>query len=80
MLLGRRVVQPPGPVAQEVLLAVVSSTSLGVRHQANWWYTSATTGVRFSFIRPFIHTYLNIDGTPFTARPDFRTTTFAEEM
>jgi hypothetical protein len=68
------------PVASEVLLAVVASTALGVRHAANWWYTSATTGVRFSFIRPFIHTYLNVDGTPFTDRDGYETMTFPEEM
>jgi starch-binding outer membrane protein, SusD/RagB family len=76
----RQVFIRDAPLASEVLLAVVSSTSLGVRHAANWWYTSATTGVRFSFLRPFIHTYLNLDGTPFTGRPDYATQTFAEEM
>jgi starch-binding outer membrane protein, SusD/RagB family len=76
----RQVFIRDAPLAQEVLMAVVSSTALGVRHQANWWYTSATTGVRFSFIRPFINTYLNIDGTPFTSRSGYQTTTFPEEM
>jgi starch-binding outer membrane protein, SusD/RagB family len=76
----RQVFIRDAPVASEVLLAVVSSTPLGVRHASNWWYTSATTGVRFSFIRPFVHTYLNIDGTPFTSRPGYQTMTFSEEM
>lgn len=76
----REVFTSSGPVSSEVLLAVVSSTALGVRHAANWWYTSATTGVRFSFIRPFIHTYLDIDGTPFTDRAGYATMAFAEEM
>jgi starch-binding outer membrane protein, SusD/RagB family len=76
----REVFTRDAPIASEVLLAVVSSTALGVRHAANWWYTSATTGVRFSFIRPFIHTYLNVDGTPFTDRPGYATMTFPEEM
>jgi len=67
------------PIAQEVLLTNVQSTALGVRHQANWIFTSATTGVRFSFIRQFINTYLNIDGTPFTNRPGYQTQTFQEE-
>jgi starch-binding outer membrane protein, SusD/RagB family len=75
----RQVFIRDAPVASEVLLAVAASTALGVRHAANWWYTSATTGVRFSFIRPFIHTYLNIDGTPFTNRVGYQTMTFAEE-
>jgi hypothetical protein len=67
------------PIAQEVLLTNVQSTALAVRHMANWIFTSATTGVRFSFIRPFIHTYLNIDGTPFTNTPGYQTKTFQEE-
>jgi hypothetical protein len=67
------------PIAQEVLLTNVQSTTLAVRHQANWIFTSATTGVRFSFIRPFIHTYLNIDGTPFTDVAGYETKTFQEE-
>jgi hypothetical protein len=67
------------PIAQEVLLTNVQSTPLAVRHMANWIFTSATTGVRFSFIRPFINTYLNIDGTPFTNTPGYQTKTFQEE-
>ncbi len=67
------------PNANEIMLAVVSSVALAVRHDANWWYTSSTTGTRFSFIRPFIHTYLNLDGTPFTNTAGYATKTFAEE-
>ncbi len=67
------------PVASEIMLAVVSSASLGVRHAANWYFTSSTTGTRFSFIRPFIHTYLNIDGTPFTNKAGYQTQTFQQE-
>ncbi len=67
------------PIAQEVMLTNLQSTPLAVRHMANWIFTSATTGVRFSFIRPFINTYLNIDGTPFTDTPGYQTKTFQEE-
>ncbi len=75
----RQVFIREAPIPQEVLLTNVQSTALAVRHQANWIYTSATTGVRFSFIRPFIHTYLNVDGTPFTSRAGYQTMTFQEE-
>lgn len=68
------------PVASEIMLSVASNTSLGIRHAANWYFTSATTGTRFSFIRPFIHTYLNIDGTPFTNDPGYGTRVFSEEV
>jgi starch-binding outer membrane protein, SusD/RagB family len=68
------------PVTAEIMLGVSSSTLLGIRHAANWYFTSATTGTRFSFIRPFIHTYLNLDGTPFTNVPGYQTKSFAEEV
>jgi starch-binding outer membrane protein, SusD/RagB family len=75
----RQVFVRDAPVTPEVLLTNTQSTALGVRHMANWIFTSATTGVRFSFIRQFIHTYLNIDGTPFTNLPGYQTKTFQEE-
>ncbi len=67
-------------VPAEIMLATNSSLSLGVRHAANWYFTSSTTGVRQSFIRPFIHTYLKLDGTPFTDEPSYDTKVFSEEM
>src|SRR3569833_2508918 len=54
------------PVASEVMFAIASNQALAVLNDANWWYTSSTYGVRLSFTRTFINTYLNIDGTPFT--------------
>ena len=76
----RRVFTASAPVAEEVMLAALSDPALGVLHAANWYYTSATTGVRFSFIRTFINTYLNIDGTPFTDKPGYQTMEFKEEV
>jgi hypothetical protein len=76
----RRVFTSVTPVADEVMLAAISDVSLGVLHAANWYYTSATTGVRFNFIRTFINTYLNIDGTPFTSRPNYQTIEFKDEV
>lgn len=66
--------------ASEVMLAYVHDVDLGVRHQANWLYTSGTFGVGLSFVRAFIHTYLDRDGTPFTDRPGYETMTFMEEV
>ncbi len=54
--------------------------ALGKTHSANWYYTSTTTGVRFNFIRTFVNTYLNLDGTPFTNNPDYKTMQFQEEV
>ncbi|MBB1286772.1 RagB/SusD family nutrient uptake outer membrane protein [Flavisolibacter sp. BT320] len=76
----RRVFTSTAPVGEEVMLAALSDVSLAVLHPANWWYTSSTTGVRLSFIRSFIHTYLNIDGTPFTSRPGYETMLFKDEV
>ena len=67
------------PIAQEVMLAEVASQSLAVLNDANWFYTSATYGNRFSFIRTFINTYLNTDGTPFTNISGYDTLPFLKE-
>lgn len=68
------------PNNSEDILAVTHDTELGVLHSANWWYTSSTYGVRLSLIRPFVNTYLNLDGTPFTSRPGYDEMTFTEEV
>lgn len=67
------------PVSSEIMLAVQGDEELNILHVANWWYTSSTFGVRFSFIRPFINTYLNMDGSPFTDQPGYETMSFMEE-
>ncbi|HEY5390575.1 MAG TPA: RagB/SusD family nutrient uptake outer membrane protein [Hanamia sp.] len=68
------------PIAKEVMLADVSSTALGIFNDANWYFTSATYGPRFSFIRTFINTYLDIDGTRFTDKPGYDTMQFVNEV
>ena len=68
------------PNSDEDILINQMDGSIGVRHTANWILNSATTGVRFTFVRPFIHTYLNIDGTPFTNQEGFETMLFTEEI
>ncbi|MEE6188333.1 RagB/SusD family nutrient uptake outer membrane protein [Niabella digestorum] len=66
-------------VNSETLLCIAYSQELGVFHDANWYYTSATAGDRLSFTRKFINTYLRSDGTPFTDLPDYKTQTFMSE-
>jgi hypothetical protein len=68
------------PVTNEIILSNVSDATLNVLNDANWYWTSATYGSRLSFIRTFVNTYLNIDGTPFTSKPGYQTMTFAEEV
>jgi len=64
----------------EVMMGAIMDLALSVTHAANWVHTSSTTGVRFSFIRTFINTYLNLDGTPFTDNPDYQTMVFKDEV
>ncbi|PWK75995.1 putative outer membrane starch-binding protein [Mucilaginibacter oryzae] len=68
------------PVASEVILAAISDPALGVFNDSNWYWTSATYGDRLSLIRTFVNTYLNIDGTPFTDKPGYKTMPFVEEV
>jgi hypothetical protein len=67
------------PIASEVMLTNVYSTQLSLLHDANWYWTSATYGIRGSFTKTFINTYLNIDGTPFTNNPNYDQIVFTEE-
>ena len=68
------------PNAQEDILALVFGREQGVLHNANWRFTSSTFGSRVSFVRQFINTYLNRDGTRFTDEAGYETMTFFEEM
>lgn len=68
------------PVTTEIILSNISDASLSVLNDANWYWTSATYGARLSFSRYFVNTYLNIDGTPFTDNPGYKTKTFVQEV
>lgn len=63
----------------ETILHIAYSSELGVYHDANWYFTSASYGDRISLTRKFIHTYLNIDGTPFTDDVNYKTKLFSQE-
>lgn len=76
----RQVFTSKTPVTSETILAAVVDPSLSVFNDANWYWTSATYGDRVSFIRTFINTYLNIDGTPFTSTPGYKTMPFVQEV
>lgn len=68
------------PLSAEVLLAAVNNKSLRVFNDANWYWTSATYGGRFSLIKTFINTYLNKDGTRFTDQAGYNEIPFATEV
>lgn len=76
----RKIFTNPAPVPDEIMLANIMDLSLSILHNANWIYTSSTTGIRFNFIRTFINTYLNIDGTPFTNTAGYETMVFKDEV
>jgi hypothetical protein len=76
----RKIFINPTPVPEEIMLAVIMDLSLSITHAANWYQTSSTTGTRFNFIRTFINTYLNADGTPFTNNPAYTTMVFKDEV
>lgn len=76
----RKIFTNTAPVGDEIMLAHIMDLSLSVLNNANWVYTSSTTGIRFNFIRTFINTYLNIDGTPFTDTPGYETMVFKDEV
>lgn len=75
----RQLFTSSSPVTAEVMLANVSSSTLAVFNDANWYFTSATYGSRLSFTKKFINTYLNTDGTPFTSMPGNDTLPFVKE-
>jgi hypothetical protein len=67
----------PSPVASEVMLSDVMSSSLSVFNDANWYYTSGSYGSHYSLTREFVNTYLNTDGTSYSGSD---ATTFQQEM
>lgn len=68
------------PFADETILAVTLDPSLQIFSSANRRFISPTYGNRPSLTRHFVNTYLNLDGTPFTSDPAYRTTPFIEEV
>ncbi|WP_420151127.1 RagB/SusD family nutrient uptake outer membrane protein, partial [Spirosoma sp.] len=76
----RQVFINPAPVATEVMMSAVLDLALNNLSDANWYWTSGTYGDKASFIRTFVNTYLNIDGTPFTNNPAYKTMLFKDEV
>ena len=68
------------PFADETILAVALDASFQVFSSANRRFISPTYGNRPSLTRNFVNTYLNLDGTPFTDNPGYKTTPFVEEV
>lgn len=68
------------PLNDETILSAVNSKSLRIFNDANWYWTSATYGGRYSLIKTFVNTYLNIDGSRFTEQAGFNELPFATEV
>ena len=68
------------PPANETILAIASSAELGQRHSGQWDWSSETKGSGLNLIRPFVCTYLQRDGTPYTNRPDWQYEDFYDEF
>lgn len=64
----------------ETILSVALSANLQVYSSANRRFISPTYGNRPSLTRRFVNTYLNLDGTPFTNNPNYKTTPMTEEV
>ena len=67
------------PPASETILAVASSRSLSVGTSIHWYWSNGIA-TSTSMIRPFICTYLQKDGTPYTNRPGWEYEDFYEEF
>lgn len=67
------------PISSEVLYAVTFDNTMGVVHSSNRQWTSVTFGSCPSLVRPFVNTYLMLDGTPFTNQTDYATKSFPQE-
>lgn len=76
----RKLFTSDAPVASEIMLANITSASLSVYNDANWYFTSSTYGSRFSFIKKFMNTYLNIDGSSFTDKAGYDTIPYIREV
>lgn len=76
----RQVFINPAPIATEVMMSAVCDLALNNLNDANWYWTSGTYGDKASFIRTFINTYLNIDGTPYTNNAAYKTMLFKDEV
>jgi len=69
------------PPVRETILAIAASPDFSTTfHQANWRWNSTTYAQATSLIRPFICTYLQKDGTPYTNRPDWEREVFYQEF
>ena len=68
------------PKTQEVILSNVFNDALSRWHNTTWIYNSASAGSRTSLTKPFINTYLKLDGSRFTDQPNYNQIIFSDEV
>lgn len=68
------------PNSNETILAVTLDANLQIFSSRNRRTISPTYGNRPSLTRRFVNSYLNIDGTPYTDDPNYKTTPFVQEV
>lgn len=68
------------PVSSEVIWARVYNVALNIGHDAKSIFISPSYGNKPVFVKRFINTYLNIDGTRFTDNPGYDTLPFPKEV
>ena len=66
-------------ISKEIIWAQVYDTELLRWHDVTWKYNSATYGSRWSLTRPFVNSYLNVDGSRFTDKENYDEVPFAQE-
>ena len=70
----------PSVLKQEVMWAREYNDEKNVRHDVTWYFTSGSMGQGWSLDADFVYTYLNRDGSRFTDRTDYKSTTYAEQF
>ena len=70
----------PSVLKQEVMWAREYNDEKNVRHDVTWYFTSGSMGQGWSLDADFVYTYLNRDGSRFTDRADYKSTTYAEQF
>lgn len=75
----RNIFTGDNPVASEAIWVIASSVDLKIVHAANVVYNNSTNYKASNMIRPFINTYLRLDGTPYTNKEGWQTETWAQE-
>lgn len=76
----RRLFYKPEVATNEVILAVAGSSDLKTYGEANWRFFSSSYGNGYCGSRVFVNTFLNLDGSTFTSKSNYSTTSYVDEF